>query len=216
MASSPSPHSDARVFPFGEVIEIRAGHQPSKGQKLDSGSPDDMPGIACLLSPKSFSATGDLIQRDLQMFSLDKKALHTHSLKAGDVLLQCKGSAFKAFPFHGEPSGAACFAGPTFLRLRLKNESGLRPGFLVWYLNHEATQRRLETYKKGSAMSYISAKSLNEFSLTIPTQSVQAMIEAVNTEFKVWRANQSTKTEAMKALVESTTWNALVGDGING
>lgn len=210
MNSNPTSKLPCESVKLGDVVEVRAGHQPPKDRLQTALNLETTPGAACLLSPRNLEASGELIDRDLQVFSLDEKALVAHSLIPGDVLLQCKGSVLKAYYFrNSEGSDRTFFAGPTFLRLRIAESSDLRPGFLAWYLNHKATQGRLEAFKKGSAMTYISAKSVNDFEVSIPSQEVQLVIEKVETEFFSWQAVHSNKADAMQAWVDSSTWHAL-------
>lgn len=97
-------------------------------------------GSFSLLLPSDLDATGRRTLDEVTRFAANTAAAKRALLRPGDVLLPAKGGRYAATLVTKELAGYVASSG--FFLLRLRPE--VLPAYLVAYLNHPHTQRRLQ------------------------------------------------------------------------
>ncbi len=142
-------------------------------------------GSIVYLQAKHFDENGMLrssLHPDLKADNITDK----HLLRTGDVLFAAKGSKNFAAVFedHNEPSVAST----SFFVIRL-TERNVLPEYLVWFLNHPATQKLLKGQAIGTSIASISKAVLEDLEISIPSIETQKAILQItnlrNTEKKL-------------------------------
>jgi hypothetical protein len=95
-------------------------------------------------------------------------------LRENDILFVGRGSRF--FAVHVSAPVKDSVASPHFYVLRIKNNKAINPHFLVWMLNSKPSQKFYATHIEGSALPYISRKTLSMLPVTLPSKQLQDSI----------------------------------------
>lgn len=98
-----------------------------------------------------------------------------HLLRAGDVLLQSRGSHHPSAVFDGSVDAIGALA-VHILRPCL---DVLQPEFLSWYLNHPKTQDRLRDLARGSSVAFIAKNDIENFTVPVPPVALQEKVASV-------------------------------------
>lgn len=102
----------------------------------------------------------------------DPKVIARCALRTGDVVLANRGIRAKAGLITTE---SPVVAGGQFFILRIHDQR-LLPGFLVWFLNHPHTQRRLFEESAVSVVKAVLAPQVRGLEIPIPPRQIQSQI----------------------------------------
>ena len=124
-------------------------------------------------------------------------------LRENDILFIGRGSRF--FAVHVSTPPQKSIASPHFYVLR-SNKSDVDPHFLVWQLNSKPAQKFYAEHAEGSALPYISRKTLSELHIVIPKKETQLRIVRA---YKCWKKERglleeliSQKEDLIEGLLE--------------
>ncbi len=124
------------------------------------------------LQAKHFTENGQLyssLHPDLKADNVTDK----HLLRHGDVLFAAKGT--KNFAAWYESKNQPAVASTSFFVIRL-TERTILPEFLVWFINHPASQKLLKGKAIGTSIVSISKSVLEELEISIPDLQTQKAI----------------------------------------
>lgn len=103
-------------------------------------------------------------------------------LRENDILFVGRGSRF--FAVHVSKPPKPTVASPHFYVLRGGNKHKVNPHFLVWFLNSKPAQKFYAEHIEGSALPYISRKTLAMLPVDLPDVQTQARIVQA---YKCWK-----------------------------
>ncbi len=131
-------------------------------------------------------------------------------LKEDDVLFAGRGSRF--FAVHVREVEDCSVASPHFYVLRSKKAEKILPEFLVWYLNSQAAQKFYAANQEGSALPYLSRKTLAALPIQLPDLEIQNKIVST---YKCWNRQRQLLeelTEQKGAYINAMLENTLKGE----
>ncbi|MGE3595795.1 MAG: restriction endonuclease subunit S [Dehalococcoidia bacterium] len=177
---------------LADVAEVRTGF-PFRGKVHD-----DPTGKLAVVQMKDVSDVGRL--DPAACLHIQEESSHTrHLLRAGDVLLQSRGSKFPAgvvdMPIHGIAA----------LGLHvLRPGPHVKPAYLAWIMNHTTTREALRDMARGSYIPFLSKGDLEELRVPVPDLATQQRIVEI-----LWlRAEERRLHEQREALIDQLTWGA--------
>ncbi len=187
---------------LGAVADIKTGFPLRKAAK------ETLAGDALLVQMKDVAPSGDIKWKNTIKISTDGSR-NPDWLKEHDILFVGRGSRF--FAVHIDTVKNKSLASPHFYVLRSKAANKVLPEFLVWYLNSSMAQKFYNANQEGSALSYISRKTLISMPIQIPDIETQNKI--INTS-KCWNKQQ----QLLKELIQqkSAYINALLEQTLKG
>lgn len=100
--------------------------------------------------------------------------IENHLLQKGDVLLAAKGNDNFAIVYRGRVEYAV--ASSMFLVIRLKDQIQITPNYLAWFLNYSPSQQYFQNSAKGTSISAITKKTVEELEIFIPSLDKQNAI----------------------------------------
>lgn len=131
---------------------------------------------------------------------------HPDWLQEDDILFVGRGSRF--FAVNIKTVKEKSVASPHFYVLRSKESQRVLPEFLAWYLNSQTAQKYYATNQEGSALPYISRRTLDALPLQLPDIETQKKIVST---YQCWRKQKllmeemiETKDAYINALLENT------------
>jgi len=132
-------------------------------------------GEVVYLKAKHFDENGKLsssLHPDLKLNHITKK----HLLIQGDVLFAAKGT--KNFATWYESKNPQAVASTTFFVIRIEPDfrNKILPDFLVWLINHPASQKFLKGKAIGTSIVSISKSVLEELEIFIPDIQTQKAV----------------------------------------
>lgn len=138
----------AKPIPEGQIVYLQAKHFDENGQLISALHPD--------LKAENIS---------------DK-----HLLQHGDVLFAAKGT--KNFATWYESKNLPAVASTSFFVIRINEDSRdkILPEYLVWFINHPASQKILKAQAMGTSIVSISKSVLEELEISIPNLEMQEAI----------------------------------------
>ncbi len=101
-----------------------------------------------------------------------------HLLLPGDVLFASKGHSRFAVLY--QPSMGKAVASSVFLVIRLTSHSQVLPAFLVWYLNHPATQANLKSHERTATVPSLTLQDIAKLEIQVPTLAKQSAVVQVD------------------------------------
>lgn len=104
----------------------------------------------------------------------DKARKEPETLEEGNILFVGRGSRMFAV-YVDKPSGATV-ASPHFYVINIKDKNRILPRYLTWYLNSIEAQRYYTSNTEGSALPYISRKTLSFTPIHVPPLQTQERI----------------------------------------
>lgn len=131
-------------------------------------------GNGILLQPSHFTrGNNDKLAPSVEITGKLEKTL----LSPGDVLFTAKGWEHTSYCYTSThyptvPSSA-------FIVIRIHGRGSVLPEYLVWILNHPATQQRLSAIAKGTAMPALSLQDIADFSIPVPPLPLQQSITRI-------------------------------------
>ena len=153
-------------------------------------------------------AKGDVVYLQSKHFDEDgllKHSLHPdlkaeeisakHMLRTGDVLFAAKGTKNFAVCFENDNQPAVASTSFFVIRIQENLDATILPGFLVWFLNHPATQKILKAKAIGTSIVSISKTVLEELEVSIPPVKTQKTILQI--------ANLHNKEKKLKRQIET-------------
>lgn len=193
---------DVNTNRLGAVADIKTGFPLRKAAK------EALAGDALLVQMKDVAPSGDIKWKNTIKISTDGSR-NPDWLKEHDILFVGRGSRF--FAVHVDTVKNQSLASPHFYVLRSKAANKVLPEFLAWYLNSSMAQKFYNANQEGSALSYISRKTLISMPIQIPDIETQNKI--VNTS-KCWNKQQ----QLLKELIQqkSAYINALLEQTLKG
>lgn len=135
---------------------------------------------------------------------------HPDWLRENDVLFVGRGSRF--FAVHVKKTKEHSVASPHFYVLRNKKAENLLPEFLVWYLNSQTAQKFYAANQEGSALPYISRKTLDNLPMQLPEIETQKKIVST---YECWRKQRQLLEELIEnkdAYINTILERALQGE----
>jgi hypothetical protein len=141
--------------------------------------PSDPSGEGRLVSVRDFDAAGLLLKDKSMVRKIDLSAVKANQLlQADDILLTAKGNSHRAYFFEGIET--PCLASPVFLVIRVSDQQVL-PAFIYATLSMPTFQAKLESLARGSTISNLSAKTVRQLEVVVPSISTQqAIVEVVH------------------------------------
>ncbi len=136
----------AKTNPMGEVLYVQGRHFNSLGQ-FDKGVLPDL--------------------------DLDGK-ISRHLLKQGDILFAIKGH--HNFAVQYQKAMGKAVASSIFMIIRIQQQNLILPEYLIWYLNHPQSQNIFRNQSRGSDLPSLNLKTLENFSVEIPSLEKQKSI----------------------------------------
>ena len=132
-------------------------------------------GEIAYLQAKHFDENGNLVSNvhpDLKAESISDK----HFLRPGDVLFAAKGT--KNFAAWYQSKNQPAVASTSFFVIRLNQDisNKILPEFLVWFINHPASQQFLKNKAIGTSIASISKAVLEELEISFPDIKTQQAI----------------------------------------
>jgi restriction endonuclease S subunit len=129
----------------------------------------------------------------------DPKAMARCGLRPGDVVLANRGTRAKAGLITQD---LPVLAGGQFFILRIHDER-LLPAYLVWFLNHPETQRKLFAGSGVSVIRSVLASQVREIEVPLPSirkqNQIVALFELRNREKQLVERIESLKSHLMDA-----------------
>ncbi|HEX4373651.1 MAG TPA: restriction endonuclease subunit S [Puia sp.] len=156
------------------------------------------------LQTKHFNENGKLhskLHPDLKKDNIIKR----HLLNYGDILFAAKGT--KNFATWFENKNQPSVASTSFFVLRLQEnfKTKILPEFLVWLINHPASQKILKAKAIGTSIVSITKAVLEELEISIPDLETQKAILKIadlrNTEKKLAQKIESLKEKQMQQQI---------------
>lgn len=187
---------------LSDIADIRTGFPLRKAAEEDSL------GDALLVQMKDVNPlSGINWDRTLRISSEGSR--NPDWLKENDILFVGRGSRF--FAVLVKTTKQNCLASPHFYVLRNKRSNIALPAFLVWYLNSQPAQKFYSTNQEGSALPYISRKTLDTLPVQLPSIDIQKKI--VDT-YECWQKQKQLLSE----LIETKDGyiNALLEKALKG
>lgn len=86
------------------------------------------------------------------------------------------------------------------------------PEFLLWYLNHSATRREMDTLAQGSKLRFMSMKNLRELAIPVPPLELQHRIVRADQLHGRVRELETELATIRSEMVERATLGALQHD----
>lgn len=96
-----------------------------------------------------------------------------HLLRTGDILFAAKGT--KNFAAVFENPNEPAVASTSFFVIRLA-QNNILPQFLVWYLNHPSTQKKLKGNLQATNIPSITKSLLEQLEISIPSIETQKAV----------------------------------------
>ena len=122
-------------------------------------------------------------------------------LQDKDILFVGRGSRFfAALAVKPEPN---TLAAPHFHVIRLNGNAAVLPEFLVWSLNNREAQKFYAANQEGSALPYISRKTLSSLSVALPDIETQKAIVATHACWKRQRRLMEELITSKETLIEA-------------
>lgn len=184
---------------LANVADVKTGFPLRKAAK------ENRAGDALLLQMKDVDPLEGVDWSDAMRISTEGKR-NTDWLKENDVLFVGRGSRF--FAVHIRQVNENSVASPHFYVLRNKKTETALPEFLTWYLNSQAAQRFYAANQEGSALPYLSRKTLDIMPIQLPDIETQKKIVSA---YECWRKQKQlleelteTKDAYINALLEKT------------
>lgn len=157
---------------LGEYCQVSTGAPNSLYEKEPATSRTSLK----LLTGKSLSRLGEIDISALQDIYADPEAdLGRFTLKAGDVTLLARGSAMRAALVTKEVAMGRVVASTNFLVIR-PDPTHILSESLVFYLNSQSGQARLDAISTGAALKSAPASKVKELAIPKPSLQVQAAI----------------------------------------
>lgn len=179
--------------------EIRSG----QGAVAASAGPDT-PGACRALQAGDLAPDGSVAWAALR-WVLPTGAWDRSRIEEGDVLVPLRSSRVTALVARGVPPhtiGVGHWAiitpGPDLL-----------PDYLVWYLGHPATTRRMNELVVGSKLSFLPLSAVRQLEVELPPLEVQQRIVAIHTLHRRLTELESQLGHAREQYLNTITRTAL-------
>ncbi len=182
---------------LGDVAEVLTGY-PFRGKVM----PDDG-GDLVVMQIKDLAADGGL-DLDGALRIRDQPTYQRHLLQASDILLQSRGSINRASFFEGTVHAIAALG----LFVIRSDPRVIRPGYLLWCLNHPRTQERLRDLTRGSTVPFIAKADTADFTVPTPPLAVQEQVIAVDRLRQHERALATELDRLRTHYTDSLMWQA--------
>lgn len=182
-----------------EVAEIRGGYISSAAAAPPVG--ERVRG----LQVGDIGPEGLIIWTELRTVSAPRE-LQRYEVREGDVLLPLRSMRMTATAARGVPRRVVAVGSWAMLTPRTDL---LNPDFLVWYLNHPATGRRLAQLAQGSSLQFLSLRAVRDFEIEVPSVALQAQIARVHQLERTVTAMERDLARARRQLVDALTMEAL-------
>jgi restriction endonuclease S subunit len=161
-------------YPLWELAEIQTGitlRGPDTSRKASDGTHR-------LIRIGDVSSEGVISRQSSARIKVPEKDTGKFDLNMGNVLLAARGSRLTAAVFNlDEPA----VAGSQFIIIRIRPQwLGLRPGFLVWFLNLPTVQEQLAARMRGTYIRSLPASVLAQLQVPVPDGAKQDAIIALN------------------------------------
>lgn len=184
---------------LSDVVDVKTGFP------LRKAAEEDRHGDAMLVQMKDVDPLGGINWSHVLKIST-AGSRNPDWLKENDVLFVGRGSRF--FAVHVKKAQEHSLASPHFYVLRIKKAEKVLPKFIVWYLNSQIAQKFYITNQEGSALPYISRKTLDTLPLQLPDIETQKKIISA---YECWREQKqlleeltNTKDMYINTLLEQT------------
>jgi restriction endonuclease S subunit len=182
---------------LGDVAEVLTGY-PFRGKVM----PDD-DGELVVMQIKDLNTDGGL-DLDGALRIREDTNYQRHLLRANDILLQSRGSTNRASIFEGTVRAIAALG----LFVIRPDARVVRPGYLLWCMNHPRTQDRLRDLTRGSTVPFISKADTADFTVPTPSLRVQEQVIAIDRLRQQERALAADLDRLRTRYIETLVWQA--------
>ena len=189
---------------LGEIAQVSSGY-PFRGKVIS-----DPDGELVVLQAKELSELASLPPERLAEFvpilavRVPSEDSHEkHMLQGDDVLVQVRGTQFKAVVFPG-----------SYPAIAAQGVAILRPGgsilanYLCWALNHPKTTEGLRAVAGGSNIPFLSMRALTGFRVPVPPLDVQLKVVAADEIRRSHQAAARRLLDLNERIVDAVTWQA--------
>ena len=154
---------------LSELVRIQPGY-------LSRGRVQSVPdGTHRLLQAKDVSADGGVRLENAVQFRPERNP-ELYQVCRGDVLVIARGQEHRAHYIDEDlPDTLVAFS---FYILR-PDSSRILPSYLAWWLNLPSVQAQINAESRGTGISYISRRGLENLRVQVPTLTVQHDIERI-------------------------------------
>lgn len=188
---------------LASVVDVKTGFPLRKAAK------EDHSGDALLVQMKDVDPLeGVNWNRTIKINTAGRR--NPDWLKENDVLFVGRGSRF--FAVHIKNAKEHSVASPHFYVLRNKQTEKVLPEFLVWFLNSQTAQKFYATNQEGSALPYISRKTLDTLPLQLPDIETQRKIVSTYECWYKQRQLLEELTEKKDAYINAVLEQTLKGE----
>lgn len=157
---------------LGRIADIQIGYQV-KGRI--TSEPE---GTHFLIQTSNVTDDGEIVWGDVTSFTPDRKAVDRYLLSDGDILFLAKGPRRTASLVRNAKPGTIPVS--TFYILRIRDDTVILPGFLVWVLNIAARDDIAALELRGTTMPFVKKESLENLDVDVPSLAIQRVVSELN------------------------------------
>lgn len=191
---------------LGDLVKIRAGIplKSSRERELDAFSRGESDLETLVINARALPNWDGIDSDHLKETSFGVE--EQHILSSGDVLFANRGKNTFAWVFDSDSVECErCAAGNQFLVLRTSACAELVPGYLSWFLNHQAVQSQLALLAQGSEVRIVRASDLKGLQIPIFDRSKQEKIARAWSAYLYWSQSERAVLDATREWVMAAT-----------
>lgn len=177
---------------LSKIAEVRLGFPFRTRLEADEG------GTTFVVQMKDIADTEVVCGDGLLKTTVDDKS-GGYSLQVGDLIFKSRGMRNTA-ALVAAPMPSTVVAAPMVV-IRVSSDAVL-PGYLQWFINHPATQRKMEAMPTSSTGRMIGLAELRQFEVDVPTLEIQKRIQTVHEMQVKERELNNEATRLRELLVE--------------
>lgn len=182
-----------------DLSEIRGGQVATT-----TPARPDTPGACRALQAGDLAPDGSVAWAALR-WVLPSGSWERSRIEEGDVLVPLRSSRVPALVARGVPPRTICVGHWAIIT----PGPGLLPDYLVWYLGHPATTRRLAELVVGTKLPFLPLAAVRQLEVEIPPLEVQQRIVAVHTLHRRLTELESQIGHAREQYLNTITRTAL-------
>ncbi|MAI62034.1 MAG: hypothetical protein CBB87_06030 [Micavibrio sp. TMED27] len=192
-----------------KTINLEAVTDVKTGFPLRKAAKEDFSGDAVLVQMKDVDPLAGVNWSDAIKINT-KGSRNPDWLKEDDVLFVGRGSRF--FAVHVSSVKKHSVASPHFYVLRNKKAEKILPEFLVWFLNSTPAHKFYTSNQEGSALPYLSRKTLAALPIKLPDLETQKKIINISKCWNHQRQLLEELTEQKDAYINALLEQTLEGE----
>lgn len=154
-----------------------------------------------VITLKSFSFTGKLLENELDEFVANEELNPNYMTSDGDILVRLREPNIAV---HIDKSKAGLTV-PSLIAI-IKADESVNTEYLTHFINSNLAQKRLQKEVKGTTIPMIKAKDLSELEVILPPLEIQnkivAMLELANNEIALLEELKTLKLKFKNELLD--------------